>query len=137
MSFFGKLTTRERYGLRLALNLAETFYTKEPISLAKISKQEEISMKYLEQLIVPFKKADWIDSIRGREGGYIMKKDPAKTTLKDLIWMIDEEPKLVHCLDPASAKCKRSPNCRARHAWAKVQKAIEESMDSIKLDKLL
>ena len=137
MSFFGKLTTRERYGVRLALRLGETFSKKEPASLAKISKDEDISMKYLEQLIVPFKKEGWLESVRGREGGYIMKKDPAQITLKDIIWIIDDEPKLVRCLHEKGHDCKLSPKCRAKHAWIRVQKAIEDSLESIRLDELI
>jgi len=136
MSFFGKLTTRERYGVRLGLQLARTYKTKAQVSLAEISDKEKISMKYLEQLILPFKKAKWVESIRGRDGGYIMKKDPKNITLKDMMTVIDGELEIVHCLKKGN-KCSLHKSCCARQGWAKVQKAIFEGLESVKISDLI
>ncbi|MBT3864893.1 Rrf2 family transcriptional regulator [Candidatus Peregrinibacteria bacterium] len=136
MSSFGKLTTRERYGVRLAIQLAKTFSTKTPISLATISKEEQISTKYLEQLIVPFKKAGWVISTRGREGGYVMKKNPAQVSLRNILEVVDKKLEIVHCIGNHK-KCALHKTCRAKNAWMKVQKAMETALDSVKLDQLL
>ncbi len=136
MASFGSLTTRERYGVRLGLQLAKTFQGKTPISLAEISKREDISMKYLEQLIMPFKKEKWVESIRGRDGGYIMKKDPKKLTLKDMMLVIDGELEIIKCLKKGH-HCKLHKSCGAKEGWVKVQKAIFDSLDSIRISDLI
>lgn len=138
MSFFGKISTREHYGLRLALKIAGTYETKIPISLQQISNEEKISMKYLEQLIVPLRKSGWVKSIRGRDGGYIMLINPAKLTLKDLVWMINDEPFIVNCLNgKCSKRCDLEKKCISKKAWEKVQKALESSMNKIKISEIL
>lgn len=138
MSFFGEITSREHYGLRLALRLAETYKTKKPISLAEISELEKISMKYLEHLIVPIKKAKWVESIRGREGGYLMVKDPKTLTLKNLIDITSDCPCLIYCLNKNSKKkCSIECECKSRKAWGRVQEAMFEAMENIKISELL
>lgn len=137
MSFFGKLTTRERYGFRLALRLAKTYATKEAVSLSDISEKEEISTKYLEQLIVPFKKAKWVKSLRGREGGYLMIKDPKNLSLRDVMALLNDDLIIVQCLNPKSKHCNHRNNCLARPAWEKIQKALDEALYSIKIGELI
>lgn len=138
MSFFGKISTREHYGLRLALKVASTYKSKQPISLQQISDDEGISMKYLEQLIVPLRKSGWVQSVRGRDGGYLMQFDPKKITLKDLIWIIDDRPFMIDCLDnECPQKCKLEKRCLSKKAWQKVQEALEASMKKITIEDLL
>lgn len=138
MSFFGEITSREHYGLRLALRLAETYKTKNPISLSEISKLENISMKYLEHLIVPIKKAKWVESTRGREGGYLMTKDPAKITLKNLIDITSDSPNIIYCLEKnGKKKCSIECTCRSKKAWNRVQEAMFKAMENIKFSELI
>lgn len=138
MSFFGKISSKEHYGLRLALRIAQTYSAQEPISLQQISNEEKISMKYLEQLIVPLRKEGWVKSMRGRDGGYLMAKDPKTLTLKDLIWIINEKPFVIDCLNEKCAhKCEMEKKCLSKKAWQKVQDGLENSMNKIKLSELL
>ncbi len=135
MAFLSTLSTKERYGLRLALAIAKTFYDKKPISLAQISKSEKISVKYLEQLIPFLKKNDWIKSTRGREGGYLMIKDPAKISLKDFVKLFNETTDLAPCLSGKS--CPQDKICISKKAWITLQIDIEKAMDKIKFSQLL
>lgn len=137
MSFFGKLTTRERYGVRLALQLAKTYITKKPISLSEISENEDISIKYLEQLIVPFKTSKYVKSIRGREGGYIMTKNPKTISLKDVMELLDEDLYIIDCLKPKSKRCRHHEGCCSRQAWIKIQSSLINTLNSIKIDDLI
>lgn len=138
MSFFGRISTKEHYGLRLALRIAQNYKTSDPVSLQKISNEEKISMKYLEQLIVPLREAGWVKSIRGRDGGYLMLRDPDSLTLKDLIWLIDNKPFVIDCLnEQCTNRCDLEPKCLSKKAWGKIQGALESSMDKIKLSELL
>ena len=72
-----KLSTRSRYGTRLMLELAE-HYQKGPLHLSTIALQQGISVKYLEQIIIPLKKANYIQSVRGPKGGHILAKPPGR-----------------------------------------------------------
>jgi len=139
MPFFGEITSKEHYGLRLAIRLAETYKTKKPVSLAQISEAEKISIKYLEHLIVPIRKAKWVESVRGREGGYLMTKDPNKITLKDLMDITNDTPFVVACLATGTSrkKCPLDCSCKSKNAWKKVQEALFKSMQDIKFSELI
>jgi len=138
MSFFGRLSSREHYGLRLALRLAETYYSSKPVSIKDISDKEGISMKYLEQLVVPLKEAEWVKSIRGRDGGYLMTRNPETITLKDLIWLLDNKPFLIECLGDCNATvCPLEKKCLSKDAWKLIQNAMEESMEKIRISDIL
>ena len=75
-----KVSTKGRYALRLMLDLAVN-NTGEPISLKDIARRQEISDKYLEQIISVLNKANYVKSIRGAQGGYILTKKPEEYTI--------------------------------------------------------
>ena len=75
-----KISTKGRYALRLMLDLA-TYNTGEPVSIKDISKRQQISEKYLEQIIALLNKAGFVRSIRGAQGGYVLKKNPEEYTV--------------------------------------------------------
>lgn len=134
MAYFGKISTREHYGLRLALWLAQTYRTKQPITLADIGRHENISLEYLEQLIVPFRRARWISSQRGRNGGYRFIKDPKRLTLLDVTNLISNKPRVVDCL---TASCPLEHRCPSKTAWQKVQSALDQALNKITLSQLI
>ncbi|MDD5567103.1 MAG: Rrf2 family transcriptional regulator [Patescibacteria group bacterium] len=133
MSYFGKISTREHYGLRLAIWLAQT-YSKKPITLSQIGQHERISVKYLEQLIVPFRRARWVKSLRGRSGGYQMIKNPTRLTLLDVMNLISDKARVVDCLTSA---CPLENCCPSKTAWQKVQTALDDALQKIKLSQLI
>ena len=73
-----KLSTRSRYGTRLMLDMAQ-HYNEGPIHLGDIAKRQDVSVKYLEQIIIPLKKAHYIESVRGAKGGHILTKPPKRS----------------------------------------------------------
>ncbi len=75
-----KISTRGRYALRLMLDLA-VHSTGEPVSLKDIARRQQISEKYLEQIISMLNKAGFVGSIRGAQGGYLLKKEPSEYTV--------------------------------------------------------
>ncbi|MBQ8597588.1 MAG: Rrf2 family transcriptional regulator, partial [Lachnospiraceae bacterium] len=75
-----KISTKGRYALRLMLDLA-TYQTGEPVSLKDVAKRQGISDKYLEQIISVLNKAGYVRSIRGAQGGYVLKKNPEDYTV--------------------------------------------------------
>ncbi|MFA6549865.1 MAG: Rrf2 family transcriptional regulator [Candidatus Gracilibacteria bacterium] len=137
MSLFGKLSTREHHGLRLMMRFAESYKNNETISLNNISEKEGMSVKYLEQLMIPLKRTKWLQSIRGRDGGYEMIKNPKDISIKDAIFLFSGNRAIVDCLPPKNKKCKFSPKCKAKCAWARIQKTLISAMENVKLSELI
>ena len=79
-----KLSTRSRYGTRLMLDMAQ-HYREGPIHLGDIAKRQDVSVKYLEQIIIPLKKAHYIESVRGSKGGHILTKPPEEITVGEIV----------------------------------------------------
>jgi Rrf2 family protein len=83
-----KISTRARYGTRLMLELGLR-YGKGPVFLKDIARSEDISEKYLSQIIIPLRTAGLVDSFRGSKGGYILARSPAAITLKDIVGVVE------------------------------------------------
>lgn len=134
MGILGQISTKEHYGLRLVSHLVKTYFSHQPVSLADISQKEKISVKYLEQIVHPFRQAGWVKSRRGRSGGYIMIKNPNNLSLKEVIDLLSEDnDTLVQCL---KEKCPLGKTCPSKKAWNKVQADLEKSLKQIKLSEL-
>ena len=112
-----KLSTRGRYGTRLMLELAKN-YGKGPISMSDISRNLDIPIKYLEQLIIPLKKADLINSVRGPKGGHMLAKAPNEINLWNVLTLLETKFSFVDCLTDQNA-CDSTANCPIRPIWGK------------------
>ena len=123
-----RISTRGRYALRLMLDLA-TNYTGKPIRLKDVAKRQEISDKYLEQIISILNKAGFVRSVRGPQGGYALQQTPDKYTIGSL--------SPVECLDDNGAFCEREENCVTQILWKKLDDAIKGVVDHITLEDLM
>ena len=130
-----KLSTRTRYGMRAVLELAEN-YGKGPIQLKTIAQRQEISAKYLEQLMTILKSAGIVNSVRGSKGGYLLAKAPEQIKLSDIFRCLEGPVVTVECVENESY-CTRTNDCVARQIWAEVQKAIMEVLQSKTLQNLV
>ena len=92
-----KLSTRGRYGTRLMIELAKNF-GKGPVNLTEISKNQGISVKYLEQIIIPLKKAKLIKSVRGPKGGHELSAPPDKIFLWQILTHLESHLTVVDCV---------------------------------------
>lgn len=134
---FMKLSTRSRYGLRAIIELAEHGELTK-VSLNNIAKQQEISLRYLEQLFSELKKEGYVSSTRGAHGGYSLAKKPSEISAGEIIRTLEGTMLPVHCVDEKSPnKCKRSEDCKTREVWELIHNRINETIDSIKLSDLL
>ncbi|HSV31850.1 MAG TPA: Rrf2 family transcriptional regulator [Atribacteraceae bacterium] len=125
-----KLSTKTRYGLRFMMYLIKR-HGNEPVQLAEVSRNEEISLKYLGQIASQLRVAGLIRSTRGAGGGYQLARDPGAITLKDLVETLEGGIFLVDCLD--GKPCTRSTQCLAREAWEDVSKMMAEVLQSFSL----
>jgi Rrf2 family protein len=130
-----KISTRARYGTRLMLELA-LHYDERPLFLKDIAKAEEISEKYLSQIIIPLRSAGLVNSFRGAHGGYVLARPPAKITLKDIVGVLEGGFDLVSCLEDTSA-CSRVSICVTRDIWRNLGDKIAKTLESTTLEDLV
>ena len=84
-----KLSTRSRYGTRMLLDMAK-HYNQGPVQLGDIAKRQNISMKYLEQIIIPLKRAHYVESVQGPKGGHLLAKPPEQITVAEIVTLLEE-----------------------------------------------
>ena len=126
-----KLSTKSRYGTRLMVDMAQ-HYHNGPIHLANVAKRQGISVKYLEQIIIPLKKADYIRSVRGPKGGHILAKAPEEITVGEIVALLEEGTTFVECSEH-DGSCERSSICLTRRLWKEAAQAMFEKLYAITL----
>jgi len=130
-----KISTRARYGSRLMLELGLHFGQK-PVLLKDIARLEDISEKYLSQIIMSLKAAGLVNSFRGAHGGYVLARPPDKITMKNIVGSLEGDLNLVGCVNNPS-ECKRTAKCVTRNLWAELGRAITQKLDSVTLQDLV
>jgi len=130
-----KLSTRSRYGTRMMLDLAQ-HYDQGPVQIGDVSKREDISVKYLEQLIIPLKKANFIKSVRGPKGGHMLAKPPEEITVGEIVRILEGGINLTNCIENPEV-CDRTSDCLTRGVWEEASKAMYEKLDSVTLSKMI
>jgi len=130
-----KLSTRARYGIRAILDLAE-HSGGGPIQLKNIARHQDISVKYLEQLIAILKSAGFVRSVRGSKGGYVLAKAPNEIKLIEVFNCMEGPVTTAECVESADV-CARSADCAVRQIWAQVQDAIRGVLESVTLQDLV
>jgi Rrf2 family iron-sulfur cluster assembly transcriptional regulator len=123
-----KLSTRSRYGVRILVDLARNS-NQGPVQMGEISKRQDISVKYLEQLIRPLKQANMVNSVRGPKGGHRLTKKPEDITLGQIVRLFEGQSELVECISNPE-KCSMSDDCQVRLAWEDATKVLYEKLDS-------
>ena len=131
-----KISTKGRYALRLMLDLA-TYNTGEPISLKDISRRQGISEKYLEQIISMLNKAGYVRSVRGAQGGYLLRKDPKDYTVGDILRQTEGDLSPVGCVHMDGVDCDNENSCVTVRVWQRLNDAINEVVDGITLADLV
>lgn len=111
-------------------------YGEGPIDLKEIAKKEDISLKYLEQVIVPLRTGGLIKSVRGSKGGYALAKSPSEICLNDLVEILEGPSNLIECLHDPKA-CQKIPYCVTRDIWKEVSEAIYKIFSSITFEDMV
>jgi len=130
-----KLSTKSRYGTRLMLDMAQ-HYDQGPVNLGIIAQRQGISVKYLEQIIIPLKKAHYVESVRGPKGGHTLARPPQEITVGEIVAVLEEGASFVECSDNPSS-CSRSDTCLTRYLWREAAQAMFEKLRSITLADLV
>lgn len=129
-----KLSTKGRYGLRALIDLAQ-YGKEEAVSIQSISARQQISDSYLEQLVRKLKKAGLVTSIRGAQGGYRLAKPAEEISVGDVLRALEGSIEAVSCQE--GENCVGKDLCVARYVWRKVNKSIQETVDSIMISQLV
>ena len=131
-----KLSTKGRYGLRALIDLAQ-YGEKEAVSIQSISARQQISDSYLEQLVRKLKKAGLVTSLRGAQGGYRLAKPAEEISVGDVLRALEGIIEAVSCQEGENPSCVGKDLCVARYVWQKVNKSIQETVDSIMISQLV
>lgn len=130
-----RLSTRSRYGVRMMLALAMS-EKSDPVFLKDIARSEEISEKYLSQIIIPLKAKGLVSTFRGAHGGYLLSRPPSQIRLREIVEPLEGDLGLVDCVKNADA-CGRSAECVTRDVWDEMSHLITEFLDKLTLEDLM
>ncbi|SVC89281.1 uncharacterized protein METZ01_LOCUS342135 [marine metagenome] len=132
-----KLTTKGRYAVMALADLAN-FSDQNPVPLRDISLRQGISLDYLEQIFSKLKKEDIVKSIRGKNGGYILAKEPARIKLSNIFSAVDEKVKTLLCKRESKKGCNnKSTKCITHYLWDDLEMHINDFFDKKNLGDLL
>lgn len=129
-----KLSTKGRYGVRAMSELA-AHYGGAPVSIKTISKEQNLSEYYLEQLFSPLRRANIIRSIRGAQGGYVLCKPPSEITVGDIMTILEGPIEIADCIDGYA--CDTEHSCATKFVWEKIKKSIDDVMNSVSLQDIV
>lgn len=131
-----KISTKGRYALRMLLDLAK-HRSEGYIALKDIAKRQDISKKYMEQIIPIFNRTDFLKANRGYQGGYMLAKDPTQYTVGDILRLTEGSLAPVACVEQSPADCARSADCPTLPIWQGLYRVISEYLDGITLQDIL
>ena len=130
------VSTKGRYALRIMLDLA--IHEKEGyISLKEIAQRQEISMKYLEAIVAILNHGGMLESHRGKDGGYSLKKSAVEYSVGSILKLTEGSLAPVACLACDKNECNRAEDCITLPMWKKLDKVINEYLSSVSLKDLI
>ena len=119
-----KLTSKGRYAVMALVDLAR-FDNINPVSLRDISLRQGISLDYLEQIFSKLKKNEIVKSIRGKKGGYTLKKTPDEIKISDILFAVEEKVKTIGCQKHSKKGCNgKSAKCITHNLWDELETHI-------------
>lgn len=127
-----KITTKGRYALNLMLDLASCGGS-EPVKLKDIAARQEISDKYLEQIVSLLNKAGLIRSVRGSQGGYLLVRSPEEYTVGEILRLAEGNMAPVPCLEYDVNQCNKQEGCVSVILYKKINDAISSVIDTVTL----
>lgn len=131
-----RISTKGRYALRMMIDLAE-HKNEGFIALKDIADRQNISKKYLEQIVPVLNRSDFLLTNRGFQGGYKLAKEPENYTVGEILRLTEGCLAPVVCLEQSPNHCTRSADCVTLPIWQGLYKVINEYIDSITLQDIL
>ena len=131
-----RISTKGRYALRLMLDLAE-HQGDGCVSLKDVAQRQDISKKYLEQIVPTLSRAGFLLTNRGYQGGYRLARAPQDYTVGEILRLTEGSLAPVACLDGDCKGCSRSDECPTLDVWKNLDKLINDYLDGVTLDQLV
>ena len=129
-----KISTKGRYALRVMIDLAVND-KGDYVSLKDISNRQEVSLKYLEQIMAMLNKAGYVKSTRGNNGGYRLAKLPEEYKVGDILRKTERDLAPIACVN--GEECGKRENCKTFKFWQGLDNVINEYVDSKTLADLI
>ncbi len=131
-----QISTKGRYAMRLMLDIAK-YSRGETVKIKDIADRQDISPKYLEQIISELNRAGLVKSTRGPQGGYSLAKSPEEYTVGSILRVMEGDLSVVQCVKDGEEFCDRYDTCTTVRLWRKVSDAISSVVDNVTLADLL
>jgi Rrf2 family protein len=119
----------------MMLDMAQHF-DAGPVQIGDIAGRQDISVKYLEQLVIPLKKAGYVKSLRGPKGGYMLAKPPEEISVGEIVTVLEGGINLTECVDNPDV-CDKYNGCLTRGLWEEATRAISEKLDAVTLSEMI
>ena len=130
------VSTKGRYALRVMVSFAQRG-GEEYIPLKEIAEAEGISQKYLESIMTVLSKANFVDAVHGKGGGYRLNREPEKYTIGSILKLTEGSLSAVSCTTQGPAACSRTECCQAKPMWDRLDKMIDDFFEGITIADLL
>ncbi|MCL6515713.1 Rrf2 family transcriptional regulator [Alicyclobacillus sp.] len=132
-----KVSRRTEYGLRAMVALAELAGDRRPVSLPTIAEAEGIPEQFLDQIVAKLRRAGFVKSVRGVNGGYLLARPAEEISIGALVRLLEGSLAPIECIgedvrDPG-AICGRAGACHTRNVWLRVMNALTDALDSLTL----
>ena len=134
------MTTRGEYAARAMLHLAQAYESNEPVKTAQIAREQSIPKKYLEQILLIFKRAGLVRSKPGLNGGYMLARAPREITMAQIVRTIDGPLAPVRCVSKTAyvgCTCMVQTTCALRTVWQEARDAMAGVLESITLEEVV
>ena len=130
------ISTKGRYAVRVMVDLAE-HSRGDNIPLKEIAQRQEISLKYLEQIMALLVKGGLVEGAHGKGGGYRLTRTTDRYRIGEILRLTEGDLNLVPCMEDAGSSCPRSAECRTYDLWAQLCRVINQYLDSVTLQDLM
>lgn len=130
-----KISTKGRYALRMMIEFAMN--PERATKINQVAKNQQISEKYLEQIVSGLVKSGLVKSIRGAQGGYILSREPGEYSVGDILRATEGNLVPIYCLDSNTEPCWREGSCVTKNVFKQIADAVNQVVDNITLEDLL
>lgn len=130
-----RLTYKGDYALKAVLYLAVRYDTR-PVTIHEMARELDIPVKFLEQILLSLKKGAFVESKRGKVGGYNLAKDPSRVTVGEIVRFVDGPIEPIACIEHGYAGCKDTYRCAFRPIWKRLAAATSDIVDTVTFEAL-
>ena len=130
------ISTKGRYALRVMIDLAE-HCNGEYIHMKDVVKRQQVSQKYVERIMTMLSKANFVEAVHGKGGGYRLNRSPDEYIVGDILRLTEGSLAPVACLDCDAEECERADQCRTLPMWKELNNRITDFFDGITIADLM